>query len=483
MKGRTRKLKSKGNAAAPPTRSSNSSSSNQPPSAYQDENDKDVESDDVSGDLSVNRSGAGIPEQTTSSRHSADSTLARRRYRPPREKTPHEVPAYEGSLVSDILNDIWTLIKSFAYLPRKLYPIAKWILLAYLMWLAISYPTVIIYRSIKTTIAPLCDIPIIGPRIPLCSLPFELQDRPVDGSKMAKSQDELVVVGDQAGQNFDLARDMVGSEFAVRDLHIRVMASNLSRKKELARELESLIRYTKQTAKGLSRFTAKVGKLMDTVSTFDEYAAKALETIDERQHKVPSLSARIVQVFKPLAAFDVGNTEDFKVQVKDVFISTATRISSKVKLLTDDSFSNAHDLDNVQETLDRIKEIALDEIGDLPRTNILGALWTRLAHADDYEEQQSHTSLLTDMTVFYERSSYVMKETTAALNRVEAELSEFRDGFATPGLILKDYPLELTIALLRKSGHRLDAVRGNLERVEEGRRPQVGSTKFGIPGT
>jgi hypothetical protein len=46
-----------------------------------------------------------------------------------------------------------------------------------------------------------------------------------------------------------MARDMVGHEFSLRDLKIRVASSNLSRKDELSRELESLIRQTKKTAK------------------------------------------------------------------------------------------------------------------------------------------------------------------------------------------------------------------------------------------
>lgn len=175
----------------------------------------------------------------------------------------------------------------------------------------------------------------------------------------------------------------------------------------------------------------------------------------------------------PFAAFGPPDSAHSEEQVKHLFISTADRISNKVKLLVDDSFDLGHSLDAIQETLDRIKELALDEIGDLPRLDVLGALWTRLAHADDYNQHQSHSSLLTDMTDFYESSSYIMEETVAALNRVEAELSEFRDDFATPGLILKDHPLEVIVALLRKSGQRLEAGKKKLESIEEGAaRPQ-----------
>lgn len=72
------------------------------------------------------------------------------------------------------------------------------------------------------------------------------------------------------------------------------------------------------------------------------------------------------------------------------------------------------------------------------------------------------------MTEYYRSSSSVMKETTAALNRVEAELNEFRDDYATPGLIFQEEPLEVTIAMLRKSGQRLEAGKMRLESIEQG---------------
>jgi hypothetical protein len=223
----------------------------------------------------------------------------------------------------------------------------------------------------------------------------------------------------------------------------------------------------------LSRFTAKVGKSIDTVQTFDEFAVKALEGIVERQRNHPTLPGQIMLALSPFAAFDLAKNSDYTdEQVKHLFITTAARISDKVKLLIDDSFNLAHHLDIIQETLDRIKELAVDEIGDIPQMDVLAALWTRLARADDYEQHKSHTSLLTDMTEFYESCSNVVKETIAALNRVEAELSEFRDDFATPGLIMKDYPLEVIIALLRSSGQRLEAGKRKLENIEEGARPQ-----------
>ena len=105
------------------------------------------------------------------------------------------------------------------------------------------------YRFAMAKWAPMCTIPISGPHLPFCSMSFDPVDQTVDGSKVATAREELTIFMDRVGQNFDLARDMVGHEFTVRDLRIRVAVSNLSRKQELTRELESLIRHTKQTAK------------------------------------------------------------------------------------------------------------------------------------------------------------------------------------------------------------------------------------------
>lgn len=174
----------------------------------------------------------------------------------------------------------------------------------------------------------------------------------------------------------------------------------------------------------------------------------------------------------PFAAFSLANIDPADENVKQLFISTAIRISDRVKLLLEDSFDLSHNKDVIQETLDRIKELALGEVGNLPRLHVLGALWARLVRADDYEQHKPHTSLLTDMIDFYESSSKVMKETIVALSHVEAELGEFCDDFAAPGLILKDDPLEVIIALLRKSAQRLEVGKMKLEHIEEGKRPR-----------
>ena len=210
----------------------------------------------VSGDWSDSEDGS------ISGRHHGPVAAVRRRHRSSKAGVPEQAAAQhnysrsteiaasqnqEASFFSLLANDGWRLTWATLKLPRTLYPIWKWVLLIYIGWMALSYLLAYAYRSATAAIAPMCNIPIVGSQLPFCTV--RGGDNPINPSKVATSQEGFTVVMDRVGQNFDLARDMVGHEFAVRDLRIRVAASNLSRKEQLTRELESLIRYTKQTAK------------------------------------------------------------------------------------------------------------------------------------------------------------------------------------------------------------------------------------------
>ena len=208
----------------------------------------------VSGDWSDSEDGS------ISRRHDGPVAAVRQRHRTTKTRVLDQaaaqdnysrasgIPALqnqEASIVSLLVNDGSRLAWAILRLPRTLYPFWKWLLLIYIGWMAFTYLLAYAYRSAAAAIAPMCTIPIVGSQLPFCTV----HPDPIKASKVATSQEGFTVVMDRVGQNFDLARDMVGHEFAVRDLRIRVAASNLLRKKELTRELESLIRYTKQTAK------------------------------------------------------------------------------------------------------------------------------------------------------------------------------------------------------------------------------------------
>lgn len=146
----------------------------------------------------------------------------------------------EGSLIGDVYRDIWRL-------PRLLYVFLKWPLLAYLIWMAFSYSVAFGLRKVGQAVEPVCHIPLVSNLIPLCATPTLA--RPLDPAKVVSSQEQLDGVMRPAGQNRDLAKEMMGHEYAVRDLRIRVAASKLERKRELEQQFNALLRRTKDTAR------------------------------------------------------------------------------------------------------------------------------------------------------------------------------------------------------------------------------------------
>lgn len=362
----------------------------------------------------------------------------------------------KAGLFANIASDAWNSFKMMLRLISITYPIWKWLVLLYLIWLAISYLVIAFHGYVAARLQPICSIPYIGPRIPLCLLINEFSDRPINVSKVSDSQEGLNVVRSQVGESYELATGMAYNEFAVRDLKIRVRASNLSHKWELVKELEALSRYTKETAKGLSRFTAKTYKTIDTVVTFNNYAANKLEGIADRQNRPLSLPGRILTAISPRGALNIMSTGQTEEQVKKVILITSTRIADKVRVLSVEAFEQDRNLILIVETLDRIKELCQDELDDLPSWGILSVLWALLAGSEEYDEYKSHKVLLQDLEQFFYSATEVVKQTTVALNRMNAELEEFREEFATPGLILGEDPLEVIVASLRKAAERLE---------------------------
>ena len=155
----------------------------------------------------------------------------------------------EAGLFANIASDAWNSSKMTLRLISTTYPIWKWLILLYLIWLAIWYLVIAFHSYVATRPQPICSISYIGPRIPLCPFINEFSDRPINVSKVSDSQEGLNVVRSQVGESYDLATGMAYNEFTVRDLKVRVRASNLSRKWELVKELEALSRYTRETAK------------------------------------------------------------------------------------------------------------------------------------------------------------------------------------------------------------------------------------------
>jgi hypothetical protein len=215
------------------------------------ESEEEFSSTSKPGHVSVRRRSARQAERTVRQRapksrsHASESTKTHTRSLRSNKRQTLE----SESLPESIANDAWDMFKTILRLVSTSYPIWKWVLLAYIAWLAVSYPVIALYGSVTGHLQSICALPIIGSRLEICKLYNIPNEKPFDVSKVTNSQNELTLVGGQVGQSYEIARGMVGHEFAIRDLKIRVAGSALPRAPELVKELEALSRYTKQTAK------------------------------------------------------------------------------------------------------------------------------------------------------------------------------------------------------------------------------------------
>lgn len=160
------------------------------------------------------------------------------------------MPVDSGVTLSQkIVAYVWEPLRKLWTTSLVSYTFWKWLVVTYLMWLALSYSVVGLCGGPDVTLSKVCNAPAVGPHLRVCQVSLDSKRGSVDISKIAESQKELVVVVDYIGQNYDLAGGMAGNEIAIRDLKHRVAASNFPLRREWTRELESLLRYTKETAR------------------------------------------------------------------------------------------------------------------------------------------------------------------------------------------------------------------------------------------
>lgn len=206
---------------------------------------------DSSGDSDEQQDSSGDSEKESSirqrHRRSGSAISDRKATRKGLEASGRKSSAWPqiGSSLSLFTDEAWVMVKWTWQIASW----SRWIFIPYLLWLGLTYLYSQLFSSVTTTLAPVCSLPLIGPRIPFCTSSLEPYDRSIDVSKFATSQEALTDVIDSLGQGLDLARDMNHNGYVIRDLKIVVANSKLPHKKEITRELGKLIQYTEQYAK------------------------------------------------------------------------------------------------------------------------------------------------------------------------------------------------------------------------------------------
>ena len=137
-------------------------------------------------------------------------------------------------------------------------------------------------------------------------------------------------------------------------------------------------------------------RTIDTANAFNGYAVKTLQDIDDRRRNPQPLLDFIrtfTDPFAVLGPLDIDLSEKDEKEMKDVFIITANGIGGKIHSITNDCFDLGHMAENIQQTLDRIQEPAINDLDELPQISSLEALRNSVAHRDKYQQYQSHSTV------------------------------------------------------------------------------------------
>ncbi|MCJ1394381.1 hypothetical protein MMC18_007259 [Xylographa bjoerkii] len=175
-------------------------------------------------------------------------------------------------------------------------------------------------------------------------------------------------------------------------------------------------------------------------------------------------------MFNPFSALRSTGEALIEEELKEVILTITSQLAGRLPSYITDAWELHGLFKGIQVVLDRIRKLAIDEMGNLPRISVLASLWDQLARADEYTKHRSHKELLEDLTGFYESLGKKTVETISALERIASELHEFCDEYASVKLVLKDFPLSVIMSTIRRSAERLELAGRMLERIEHGER-------------
>lgn len=156
--------------------------------------------------------------------------------------------------------------------------------------------------------------------------------------------------------------------------------------------------------------------------------------------------------------------------MKEIFLTATSQVANRLPPCIADAWDLHGLFENIQSTLDRIQELALDEMGDLPQMAILAAWWNQLARADEHSENRSHKELLEGLTRIYKSLGERTVDTISALRKISSGLKEFRDEYASAKSVWREFSFKIIISAIRTSTERLESGRRTLERIEDGER-------------
>jgi hypothetical protein len=231
-------------------------------------------------------------------------------------------------------------------------------------------------------------------------------------------------------------------------------------REDLSNRLEDFVTAAKSTSRQLSKFSSRVGGVVDNLLAMDEFAIRALENVQAAQVEAPTgLRNLILSPF--LRGYDVAAAEK---EVLVTFVQASTVMDTSIRRLIHEAEIALRELDALESKLNIIEDIVQRENGMLDERHqeVLAQIWTILGgNRGKLANFESHKYLLSNISVYRKRALALVSRSLIQLQTMQSNLEELRDRVAEPGLLedvgeeAEKIPLEVHIQSIRKGVDRL----------------------------
>ncbi|KAH7904839.1 hypothetical protein BJ138DRAFT_1165861 [Hygrophoropsis aurantiaca] len=248
-----------------------------------------------------------------------------------------------------------------------------------------------------------------------------------------------------------LSLEMTQAEMATRDLTLLVRNSDLKTSNILGDLLANFAKDAKSTARGLTRFSSKVGGVVDEITAINDYAVR---TIQEARSSAPSpYSLRML--------LPSWNPATRKI-ILDVFIDAMGTMSRQIERLILEAEVSLANLNELDEDLSAIHEILSrdDQYEKVEKDELLAELWTRLGGNRRIVGQYNHRlKLLKDLGEYRKRALAHVTGAIHTLRSMDKDIENLRERVAAPEVRGGQVPLDVHITSIQHGLERLKECR------------------------
>lgn len=379
-------------------------------------------------------------------RDSSGSSSPQRSRRPsqPAAPTATDVAAPIFLLLRDTVSNIFWLLRK---------PLS-WALAVYLLLVILASAYHYTRTAVLSALSPLCALPL---DLPFCTAQLP-QSGPSNFPQLIDLQTSFEGVLENSVGGSYLALDLKNSEMAVRDLNSLVRSSSLTCKHDLSSRLDEFINNAKTTSRQLTKFSSKVGGVVDSLLAMDEYAIKALESVAAIEAGGRAQEGVVGFLMSPF--YGHQDLELAARNVYDTFIKASSIMDTSIRRLITEASLTLSSLEQLEGQLVTIEDLARHEhrFVAAQHSEVLSQIWTVLGgNRKKLDNFREHEMLLGNVGVYRKKALAHVVASLILLQNMQSQLEELRERVVAPGLLGEEgeVPLEVHIESIRRGVERL----------------------------